>query len=117
MTSKATRAFWNLYRALPTGVRQQARGAFELFQQNPQHPGLRFKRVHPTEPIYSARIDSRHRAVGVVRDGTIIWFGSATTTSTVGYFLRFEPTSGANAHPLTSDRGAERARHGFPAPQ
>ena len=74
MTSKATRAFWQLYGALPPEVAAQARDAYKLFQQNPQHPGLRFKRVHATQPIYSARVGARHRAVGVLDNGKIVWF-------------------------------------------
>lgn len=52
MTSRATRRFWELYAALPPEVQQQAQKAHELFQENPSHPGLRFKRVHATQPVY-----------------------------------------------------------------
>jgi hypothetical protein len=34
--------FWELYSALPENVRQQARQAYALFQQDPHHPSLRF---------------------------------------------------------------------------
>ena len=60
--------------ALPSEIRQQARAAYRLFRENPSHPGLRFKKVHPTEPIYSARISISYRAVGVLRDDEIVWF-------------------------------------------
>jgi len=30
--------------------------------------------VQPTLPIYSARVDLDWRAVGVLKDGTLIWF-------------------------------------------
>jgi hypothetical protein len=59
---------------LPVQARQQAKDAYRLFIANPQHPGLRFKRVHPNEPIYSVRISRDYRAVGVVEGDEIIWF-------------------------------------------
>lgn len=34
--------------------------AFEFFQEDPNRPGLQFKRVHSTCPIYSARISGDH---------------------------------------------------------
>lgn len=74
MTSRATRRFWELYEALPPEVQRQTQKAYELFQQNPSHPGLRFKRVHATQPVYSVRINKDYRAVGVVREDTVIWF-------------------------------------------
>ena len=37
-------------------------------------PGLHFKKVHATRPIYSARVGLGYRALAV-RDGdTVIWF-------------------------------------------
>jgi hypothetical protein len=66
--------FLVLYRALPQTVREQARQSYALFQQNPHHPGLRFRQVHPARPIFSARVGLQYRAVGV-RDGNdIFWF-------------------------------------------
>lgn len=74
MNSRTTRRFRELLAALPAHVRQQAREAYRLFQQNPAHPGLRFKQVHTDPPIYSARVGIGHRAVGV-RDGdTLVWY-------------------------------------------
>jgi len=35
------------------------------------HPSLRFKKVHATLPIYSARVDLDWRAVGVLKEGTV----------------------------------------------
>jgi hypothetical protein len=74
LTSKATKGFWRLYGSLPVDVQRQAREAYKVFSDNSQHPGLRFKRVHPTQPIYSARVSVRHRAIGVLERDTIIWF-------------------------------------------
>jgi len=35
---------------------------------------LRFHQVHPTRPIYSARINIQYRALGIRDADTIIWF-------------------------------------------
>ena len=51
-----------------------AREAYRLFQQNPSHPGLRFKKVHSDPPIYSARVGIGPRAVGVLAGDTVTWF-------------------------------------------
>ena len=59
---------------LPSDVRRQARASYWHFRNNPNHPGLRFKRVHRAEPIYSVRISLDYRAVGVIDSGEIVWF-------------------------------------------
>jgi hypothetical protein len=66
--------FWELYSALPESVRGQARQAYALFQQDPHHPSLRFRQVHPTRPIFSARVGLRYRAVGIREGNDIFWF-------------------------------------------
>jgi mRNA-degrading endonuclease RelE of RelBE toxin-antitoxin system len=74
LRSERTEKFRKAYLSLPPNVRRQAQRAYRLFQRNPQHPGLRFKRVHQTRPIYSVRINDDYRAVGVLNDDVIIWF-------------------------------------------
>ena len=59
---------------MPDNVKRQARDAYRLFLENPRHPSLRFKKVHATEPIYSARISLDYRAVGIVEGEEILWF-------------------------------------------
>ena len=74
MKSRTTRRFRDLLAALPAHVQQQARASYRLFQQNPAHPGLRFKRVHADPPIHSARVGIGYRAVGALDGGAIVWF-------------------------------------------
>ena len=69
-----TSGFRSAFALLPVDVRSQARKAYELFQSNPQHPGLRFKLVHPSKPIYSVRISLNCRALGTVSGDVIVWF-------------------------------------------
>jgi hypothetical protein len=45
-----------------------------LWSGNPDHPSLRFKKVHVKLPIYSVRIDIDWRAVGLLEGDTVVWF-------------------------------------------
>ena len=74
MNSFLTSQFLTLYRVLPATVREQARSAYALFRQDPHHPSLRFRRVHPTRPVFSARVGLDYRAAGIRRDNDIFWF-------------------------------------------
>jgi hypothetical protein len=78
LTSRTTERFRAAYAALPEPIRRRAREAYRLFRENPTHPSLRFKPVHPTRPIYSARVGLGYRALAV-RDGdVVIWFWIGT---------------------------------------
>lgn len=74
MKSRTTDNFWKCYDELPVEVRKQAKEAYRLFEQDPFHPGLHFKRVSSTEPVFSARISRNYRSVGIIQGDTIIWF-------------------------------------------
>ncbi len=78
MISKTTKQFRRMFATLPSDIRHRAREAYKLFKENPNHPSLRFKRVHSTEPIYSVRINIDYRAVGVSETGEIVWFWVGT---------------------------------------
>jgi mRNA-degrading endonuclease RelE of RelBE toxin-antitoxin system len=73
VVSKTSPRFRRLYRELPAEVRAQARTAYRLFQENPFHPGLQFKRVSRSEPLYSARVGLHYRVVGLLVGGVITW--------------------------------------------
>ncbi len=74
MTSHTEDRFWKAYARLDKQTQERARQAYRLFEENPHHPSLHFKKVHATEPIYSARVSLDYRAVGI-RDGEeIVWF-------------------------------------------
>lgn len=60
--------------ALPLNIRKQAAVAYRRFRDNPSHPSLHFKKVHPQLPIFSARINDDYRAVGQIRSDGIVWF-------------------------------------------
>ncbi|WP_442923182.1 type II toxin-antitoxin system RelE family toxin [Microcoleus sp. A6-C5] len=72
--SRTTTQFRKAFARLPKQVQDQICEAYRQFRQDPGHPSLRFKRVHPELPIYSARISKNYRAVGQLDQDTIIWF-------------------------------------------
>ena len=45
-----------------------------MWSENPDHPSLRFKKVHSKLPIYSVRVDLDWRAVGVMEGDMVLWF-------------------------------------------
>ncbi len=74
MKSHTTTKFRKAFAELPADVQKQARQAYRLFIENPHYPGLRFKSIHPTRPIYSVRIGSNYRAVGILEEDDLIWY-------------------------------------------
>jgi hypothetical protein len=71
---RTTERFREALAALPDEVQEQARQAYQQFISDPQHPGLRFKPVHPSQPIYSARVGRGYRALGRLDGNTVIWY-------------------------------------------
>jgi hypothetical protein len=72
--SRTTTQFRKMFAALPEEIQEQTRQAYKQFKQDPSYPSLRFKKVHPKLPIYSARINRDYRAVGQLDEDTVIWF-------------------------------------------
>ncbi|BAZ44749.1 hypothetical protein NIES4102_17660 [Chondrocystis sp. NIES-4102] len=80
MKSQITKKFRQAFSELPEQIKKQARIAYQQFKKNPDHPSLRFKKVHQKLPIYSARISKNYRAVGQMDGDTVIWFWIGTHT-------------------------------------
>lgn len=74
MNSHTTEAFRGVLSQLPEHIQRQAREAYAIFRDNPNHPSLWFKQVHPTRPIYSARVSLGYRALGIREGDDIVWF-------------------------------------------
>jgi len=74
MKSRALKPFWDCFDALPSDVQALAREAFALWQDNPRHPSLHFKRVHSDAPLCSVRIGKYWRALGFREGDTVTWF-------------------------------------------
>jgi hypothetical protein len=63
VTSRGTSEFWQLYRALPSRIRDEARTAYRKFFLNPAHPGLQLERLRFDSRAWSVRITRDFRAV------------------------------------------------------
>jgi hypothetical protein len=72
--SRTTSKFRALYQSAPKVVQDKAKAAYQLWSENPDHPSLRFKKVHNKLPIYSVRVDLDWRAVGVMEGDMVLWF-------------------------------------------
>jgi hypothetical protein len=71
MQSRVVASFWDDYNRLPKEIQKLAIKQYELWQTNPRHPSLRFKKIGLN---WSARITEDYRAVGIMDEDTIIWF-------------------------------------------
>ncbi|MCX7708133.1 MAG: hypothetical protein N2204_09010 [Anaerolineae bacterium] len=71
MKSRTTRSFREAFRALPSEVRERARRAYRLWRENPDLPGLRFKRVGQD---VSVRIGRDYRALGLIEGDVVYWY-------------------------------------------
>ena len=74
MNSRTTSGFWALFARLPKQVQEQARRAHQQFLADSSHRGLRFKQVHGSRPIYSARVGLSYRVHGTRDRDTVVWF-------------------------------------------
>ena len=74
MRSRRTQRFQECFARLPSDIQTRARQVYRLFRDDPGHPGVRFKKVHQSEPIYAVRVSRSYRTVGVLKDDAIIWF-------------------------------------------
>ena len=72
--SRTTQRFRQAYGKLPEEIRRQARQAYRLFQKDPHHPSLRFKKVEEETNTFSVRVGLGYRALGVMKGSTIVWF-------------------------------------------
>jgi mRNA-degrading endonuclease RelE of RelBE toxin-antitoxin system len=74
MKSSITKDFRKRLNQLPANVRDQANNAYALWQEDPYHHSLQFKRVSQRQPIYSTRIGLNYRALGLLENNQIYWF-------------------------------------------
>jgi hypothetical protein len=73
MQSRRSKAFRELFAALPQDVKRQAYAAYRLFMRNPHHPSLHFKKLD--DDLYSVRVGLSYRALGEMETpDLIVWF-------------------------------------------
>jgi hypothetical protein len=56
MKSHAIPRFWRLFHALPADAQRLAVMTFRLWQRNPNHPSLRYRRLANRENLVTVRI-------------------------------------------------------------
>jgi hypothetical protein len=71
MKSRTTHSFRQTFRALPVEVQERAKMAYQLWRENPDLPGLRFKRVGDE---VSVRVGRNYRALGILQGDTVYWY-------------------------------------------
>lgn len=71
MISKVRPSFWRAYDRLAPSAKARAHEAYRLFEQNPDHRSLRFKKLQAHDNVWSVRITDQYRAVGVREGDTI----------------------------------------------
>ncbi|HYG62613.1 MAG TPA: hypothetical protein VEL74_08515 [Thermoanaerobaculia bacterium] len=59
-------------------MQEQAAQAYALWVSDPFHPSLQFKRISPSQPIFSVRIGIGYRALGLRHGEQVdwLWIGS-----------------------------------------
>jgi hypothetical protein len=67
----ASSKFWIAYDALPRYIRELADKNYALLKDDPYHPSLHLKKVGR---FWSARVGTRHRALAVDADDSLLWF-------------------------------------------
>ena len=63
--------FWESCTELPPTIQRRVPQKFQLLQQNPRHPSLRFKKVGD---LWAIRVSRGYRALAREEDGNFIWF-------------------------------------------
>ncbi len=112
MQSRTTRKFWRLFSDLPLEVQRDAKRAYRLFESNPSHPGLQFKKLEGEDNIDAARIGLDYRALAVMKKDRIGWCDSDVPSILVGSHHRRDHDDGGRAGVAPRDQAAAHFLHG-----
>ncbi|MFZ4636107.1 MAG: hypothetical protein ACOYMC_01760 [Pirellulales bacterium] len=69
--SSTTSDFWSAYRGLSPDIKRRARAAYRLWQRDPRHPSLRFKKCGA---VWSVRVGGGYRALAILENDTFFWY-------------------------------------------
>jgi hypothetical protein len=86
MKSAALPSFWEAYRRLDRVAQEKARKSFQMWMEDPFHPSLHFKCINSGENIWSVRVSSGLRALGVWEGENFTWFWIGGHTEYERYF-------------------------------
>jgi hypothetical protein len=73
MRSRASRRFWDFFRALPAPVQTLAVKNYQLWLRDQNHPSLHFHRLRGSPDRYSVRVGDHYGALGRMETGAITW--------------------------------------------
>ena len=78
MNSYTSPEFWEFYEELPEEIQILADKAYNFWCENPNLPGLQFKKLRGMEGWYLVRINENWRSVGYMHEYGItwVWIGS-----------------------------------------
>jgi hypothetical protein len=76
--SKVRPSFWRAYDRLSPVAKARAKIAWQLFERDPAHSSLRFKKLQAHDQLWSVRITEQYRAVGFRAGDTIEWIWIGT---------------------------------------
>ena len=74
MKSHVTMGFRSLLRKLPVHIQKQAVKSYEIWKFDTTYPSLHFKRLKIKTNTWSVRVGISYRALGIIREGVIVWF-------------------------------------------
>ena len=73
MRSQATPRFWRLLQNLPEDVQRLASKNYHLWQSNPNHPSLRYRRLEGRDDLATVRVGDHYRALALIERGAVTW--------------------------------------------
>ncbi len=73
MKSRASSSFWKCYNQLPAHIQRLADRNYQLWQSNPRHPSLEFKRLKGSDSRFSVRVGDHYRALGEMTGNEVVW--------------------------------------------
>ena len=72
LKARAHPDFWHCFNRLPEEVQNQARRRYSLWERDPRHRSLHFKKIR--DDLWSVRVSRDYRALAVKDDAGWIWF-------------------------------------------
>lgn len=74
MKSRTTKAFRKMLNSLPDEIQKQAKSSYRAWRKDVWASTFEFKKVHPSIPFYSVRVNYDYRAVGIRKGNEVSWF-------------------------------------------
>ena len=74
MRSHLTASFKSLFKKLPIHIKKHAVRNYKTWKITSSYPSLHYKKVKTKSNTWSIRIGIGYRALGVIKDDSIIWF-------------------------------------------